>query len=98
MQTILRSLFDFSYFPVESDPQRSRQLQSKLPKRPKHTRHPQRPRASGQEDRHPFALYGSGERDADISGRKTHNVGPAASTKQVCYFFTGSLRGLYGVF
>ncbi|XP_029987091.1 centriole, cilia and spindle-associated protein [Sphaeramia orbicularis] len=33
--------------------------------------------------RHPFALYGSGEKDADISNRKTHNVGPAASTTEI---------------
>ncbi|MEQ2172222.1 hypothetical protein GOODEAATRI_018865 [Goodea atripinnis] len=32
---------------------------------------------------HPFALYGSGEKDADIAGRKTHNVGPAASTAEI---------------
>lgn len=32
---------------------------------------------------HPFALYGSGERDADAAGRKTHNVRPAASTRHI---------------
>ncbi|XP_021163472.2 centriole, cilia and spindle-associated protein isoform X2 [Fundulus heteroclitus] len=36
-----------------------------------------------KESRHPFALYGSGEKDADIAGRKTHNVGPAASTAEI---------------
>lgn len=33
--------------------------------------------------RHPFALYASGEKDSDIASRKTHNVGPAASTKEI---------------
>ncbi|XP_074522159.1 centriole, cilia and spindle-associated protein [Halichoeres trimaculatus] len=36
-----------------------------------------------KESRHPFALYGSGEKDADMAGRKTHNVGPAASTNEI---------------
>ncbi|KAM4744389.1 centriole, cilia and spindle-associated protein isoform 1-T2 [Anableps anableps] len=36
-----------------------------------------------KERRHPFALYGSGEKDADIADRKTHNVGPAASTAEI---------------
>ncbi|CAJ1048891.1 centriole%2C cilia and spindle-associated protein [Xyrichtys novacula] len=37
----------------------------------------------GKESRHPFALYGSGEKDADMASRKTHNVGPAASTNEI---------------
>ncbi|KAG8001466.1 Centriole [Nibea albiflora] len=36
-----------------------------------------------EDSKHPFALYGSGEKDADIAGRKTHNVGPAASTNEI---------------
>ncbi|XP_043992038.1 centriole, cilia and spindle-associated protein isoform X3 [Gambusia affinis] len=38
-----------------------------------------------KEKRHPFALYGSGEKDADVADRKTHNVGPAASTAEVIF-------------
>ncbi|XP_068168918.1 centriole, cilia and spindle-associated protein isoform X2 [Antennarius striatus] len=41
------------------------------------------PRKNGKDSRHPFALYGSGEKDADIAERKTHNVGPAASTNEI---------------
>ncbi|XP_039987351.1 centriole, cilia and spindle-associated protein [Xiphias gladius] len=41
------------------------------------------PMEDSMESRHPFALYGSGEKDADIAGRKTHNVGPAASTNEI---------------
>ncbi|XP_022049249.1 centriole, cilia and spindle-associated protein isoform X2 [Acanthochromis polyacanthus] len=41
------------------------------------------PRDDSKESRHPFALYGSGEKDADMASRKTHNVGPAASTKEI---------------
>ncbi|XP_028256840.1 centriole, cilia and spindle-associated protein isoform X2 [Parambassis ranga] len=41
------------------------------------------PKEDAKESRHPFALYGSGEKDADIAGRKTHNVGPAASTNKI---------------
>ncbi|XP_017274157.1 centriole, cilia and spindle-associated protein isoform X2 [Kryptolebias marmoratus] len=43
----------------------------------------QPPRDELKESRHPFALYGSGEKDADIASRKTHNVGPAASTTEI---------------
>lgn len=35
--------------------------------------------------RHPFALYGSGEKDASVAGRKTYNVCPAASTREVSF-------------
>lgn len=41
------------------------------------------PREGSKDGRHPFALYGSGEKDADMAGRKTHNVGPAASTREI---------------
>lgn len=43
----------------------------------------QQSREDSQDGRHPFALYGSGEKDADTAGRKTHNVCPAASTHEV---------------
>ncbi|KAK7913370.1 hypothetical protein WMY93_013581 [Mugilogobius chulae] len=33
--------------------------------------------------RHPFVLYASGEKDSDIARRKTHNVRPVASTKEI---------------
>ncbi|XP_051507882.1 centriole, cilia and spindle-associated protein-like [Myxocyprinus asiaticus] len=36
-----------------------------------------------KENRHPFALYGSGERHTDMASKKTHNVGPAASTSEI---------------
>ncbi|KAL6487034.1 hypothetical protein MHYP_G00036600 [Metynnis hypsauchen] len=36
-----------------------------------------------KESRHPFAMYGSGERQAEVASKKTHNVGPAASTKEI---------------
>ncbi|KAG7279150.1 hypothetical protein CRUP_022345 [Coryphaenoides rupestris] len=42
---------------------------------PKH-----KPRQDHMEGRHPFALYGRGERAADMAAKRTHNVGPAAST------------------
>lgn len=41
------------------------------------------PRDDREESRHPFALYGSGEKDADMASRKTHNVGPVASTTEI---------------
>uniref|UniRef100_A0A3P9GZV3 Centriole, cilia and spindle-associated protein b n=1 Tax=Oryzias latipes TaxID=8090 RepID=A0A3P9GZV3_ORYLA len=44
---------------------------------------PRQPRKDAKESRHPFALYGSGERSADMAGRRTHNVGPAASTTEI---------------
>ncbi|XP_018522215.1 centriole, cilia and spindle-associated protein isoform X2 [Lates calcarifer] len=75
----------------ERDTGRHRQQQSKPSKSSKQTWRSQRvrpapsrqPREDSKERRHPFALYGSGERDADIAGRKTHNVGPAASTNEI---------------
>lgn len=36
-----------------------------------------------KENRHPFALYGSGEKQTDMASRKTHNVGPVASTSEI---------------
>ncbi|KAK2852526.1 hypothetical protein Q7C36_007727 [Tachysurus vachellii] len=38
---------------------------------------------SDKDSRHPFAMYGSGERQADMASKRTHNVGPAASTKEI---------------
>lgn len=66
-------------------------IQSKPSKQSKPIRHPhqakpvlaQQSREDSQERRHPFALYGSGEKDADTAGRKTHNVCPMASTHEV---------------
>ncbi|TNN56298.1 Centriole, cilia and spindle-associated protein [Liparis tanakae] len=43
----------------------------------------EQPRDDGKDRRHPFALYGSGEKEADMASRKTHNVGPAASTTEI---------------
>ncbi|XP_034385221.1 centriole, cilia and spindle-associated protein [Cyclopterus lumpus] len=43
----------------------------------------QQPRDDSKDRRHPFALYGSGEKEADMASRKTHNVGPAASTTEI---------------
>nr|XP_019954221.1 PREDICTED: centriole, cilia and spindle-associated protein isoform X1 [Paralichthys olivaceus] len=65
--------------------------QSKLPKSSKQTwlSHRIRPAPSRQPkeeskgSRHSFALYGSGEKHADIGARKTHNVGPTASTNEI---------------
>ncbi|KAM9860733.1 centriole, cilia and spindle-associated protein [Aulostomus maculatus] len=75
----------------ETDPGGPGPQQSKLSKLTKQTRcHqrvkpvvPQLPREENKEGRHPFALYGSGEKDADIASRKTHNVGPVASTNEI---------------
>ncbi|XP_056616644.1 centriole, cilia and spindle-associated protein [Triplophysa dalaica] len=36
-----------------------------------------------KENRHPFALYGGGEKQTDMASRKTHNVGPEASTAEI---------------
>ncbi|XP_077419311.1 centriole, cilia and spindle-associated protein [Vanacampus margaritifer] len=40
-------------------------------------------RPPDEDSKHPFAMYASGEKDADIAGRKTHNVRPAASTNEI---------------
>lgn len=42
-----------------------------------------------KENRHPFALYGSGERQTDMASKKTHNVGPATSTAEVSVLHEG---------
>ncbi|XP_067448233.1 centriole, cilia and spindle-associated protein [Thunnus thynnus] len=75
----------------ERDPGGPRPQQNKPPKMSKRTWRSQRvrpapapqPREDSKDSKHPFALYGSGEKDADIAGRKTHNVGPSASTNQI---------------
>lgn len=67
--------------PQQSKPSKS----SKQPWRSQRVRPApaRQPKEDGKDGRHPFALYGSGEKDADIAGRKTHNVGPAASTNEI---------------
>ncbi|XP_067277081.1 centriole, cilia and spindle-associated protein [Pseudorasbora parva] len=52
----------------------------------KHTRSKVKPHVTkdtDKENRHPFALYGSGEKQTDMASRKTHNVGPATSTAEI---------------
>uniref|UniRef100_A0A8C2ZRX6 Centriole, cilia and spindle-associated protein b n=1 Tax=Cyclopterus lumpus TaxID=8103 RepID=A0A8C2ZRX6_CYCLU len=71
--------------------ERSRPQQSKAAKSSKQIWRSQRvrpaptqqPRDDSKDRRHPFALYGSGEKEADMASRKTHNVGPAASTTEI---------------
>ncbi|XP_034435079.1 centriole, cilia and spindle-associated protein [Hippoglossus hippoglossus] len=41
------------------------------------------PKEESKGSRHSFALYASGEKHADIGARKTHNVGPTASTTEI---------------
>ncbi|XP_041789502.1 centriole, cilia and spindle-associated protein [Chelmon rostratus] len=67
--------------PQQSKPSKS----SKQPLRSQRVRPApaRQPKEDSKDSRHPFALYGSGEKDADIAGRKTHNVGPAASTNEI---------------
>ncbi|XP_077376070.1 centriole, cilia and spindle-associated protein isoform X2 [Festucalex cinctus] len=36
-----------------------------------------------EDSKHPFALYASGEKDADTAGKKTYNVLPVASTNEI---------------
>lgn len=75
----------------ENDKRKPRSQQKKPSKSTKQTWRSQRvkpsplwqPREDSKGSRHAFALYGSGEKDADIAGRKTHNVGPAASTNEI---------------
>ncbi|XP_035484009.2 centriole, cilia and spindle-associated protein [Scophthalmus maximus] len=75
----------------ERDSGQHRSQQSKPSKPSKQTWHSQRvrpaparqPKEDSKESKHSFALYGSGEKAADIGARKTHNVGPAASTNQI---------------
>lgn len=62
-------------------------ISSKHPSHPRHhvrTAPPQQNRGDSKKSRHSFALYASGQLNTDISDRKTHNVGPAMSTNQVC--------------
>uniref|UniRef100_A0A3Q4M9S0 Centriole, cilia and spindle-associated protein b n=1 Tax=Neolamprologus brichardi TaxID=32507 RepID=A0A3Q4M9S0_NEOBR len=84
---LARLLFLF----IERDSEGPRPQQSKPSKSLRQPRRSQRvrpapsrlPREDSKESRHPFALYGSGEKDADTAGRKTHNVGPVASTNEI---------------
>lgn len=42
-----------------------------------------KPKETDKKNRHPFALYGGGDKPAEMARKKTHNVGPAASTKEI---------------
>ncbi|XP_027030772.1 centriole, cilia and spindle-associated protein [Tachysurus fulvidraco] len=70
-------------------------VQSNTKSKPRHPYKPTRTKAkhltkdSDKDSRHPFAMYGSGERQADMASKRTHNVGPSASTKEI---FESALR------
>lgn len=70
---------------VKNKPLPSQQPKPKLPRRPPRVRpaHLRKPTEVNKENRHPFALYGSGERQADMAARRTHNVGPVLSTNEI---------------
>ncbi|TSK22661.1 Centriole, cilia and spindle-associated protein [Bagarius yarrelli] len=65
-------------------------VQSRTKSKPKHSYKSTRTKAkhhitkdTEKETRHPFAMYGSGERQADMAQKRTHNVRPATSTKEI---------------
>ncbi|KAM9477058.1 centriole, cilia and spindle-associated protein isoform 1-T5 [Clarias gariepinus] len=71
-------------------PEKYQHVQSKTKSKPRHSYKSTRSKDkhhitkdSEKESRHPFAMYGSGERQADMASKRTHNVGPAASTKEI---------------
>ncbi|EDL11757.1 mCG51431 [Mus musculus] len=49
----------------------------------KATRSPQRSTSKIKENKHPFALYGWGERQMDMGSQKTHNVCASASVHEI---------------
>ncbi|XP_056327237.1 centriole, cilia and spindle-associated protein [Danio aesculapii] len=70
----------------DTDTQIQNTPKSKLRSSHKYTRSkvkPQAPKDPDKENRHPFALYGAGEKQTDMALKKTHNVGPAASTAEI---------------
>ncbi|KAL7889840.1 hypothetical protein AOLI_G00020980 [Acnodon oligacanthus] len=78
--------------PVTSviQPETDTRAQSKTKSKPRHSHKPSKSKTKPQitkdtdkESRHPFAMYGSGERQSEVAYKKTHNVGPAASTKEI---------------
>ncbi|KAG7333940.1 hypothetical protein KOW79_002347 [Hemibagrus wyckioides] len=71
-------------------PEKYPHVQSNTKSKPRHLYKTTRTKAKqhitkdiDKESRHPFAMYGSGERQADMASKRTHNVGPAASTKEI---------------
>ncbi|MCJ8730445.1 hypothetical protein PDJAM_G00184750 [Pangasius djambal] len=65
-------------------------VQTNMKSKPRQSYKPTRTKAKhhitkdiDKESRHPFAMYGSGDRQADMASKRTHNVGPAASTKEI---------------
>ncbi|XP_061132099.1 centriole, cilia and spindle-associated protein [Syngnathus typhle] len=73
---------------TEKDPPAPRKQQTKPQRIPKFTcvqrvKKTAVARPPDENRRHPFALYASGEKDADTAGKKTYNVRPAASTNQI---------------
>ncbi|KAI4874634.1 hypothetical protein NFI96_031130 [Prochilodus magdalenae] len=67
---------------LKSKPRHPRKL-SKSKTKPQITKDMGTTKEPDKDSRHPFALYGSGERQAEVASKKTHNVGPAASTKEI---------------
>lgn len=67
----------------QEDPRPQLNKTSKQSHRRAERARPAQIKEDNKQSRHPFALYASGEKDSDISSRKTHNVGPAASTKEI---------------
>ncbi|XP_010887004.2 centriole, cilia and spindle-associated protein [Esox lucius] len=60
---------------------RTKAKQSRKPPRPRSQL--REPKVTSKENRHPFAMYGTGDRPVEIASKKTHNVGPAASTNEI---------------
>ncbi|XP_062850914.1 centriole, cilia and spindle-associated protein [Trichomycterus rosablanca] len=65
-------------------------VQNNTKRKTHYTQKPARPKAkhtitkdTDKGSRHPFALYGSGERQADMASKRTHNVSAGASTKEI---------------
>ncbi|KAG7462960.1 hypothetical protein MATL_G00190200 [Megalops atlanticus] len=55
----------------------------KLSRKPTRTKSKPAAATATGEERHPFALYGWAEQQADMAGKKTHNVRPVASTREI---------------
>ena len=63
-----------------SEPGRKPEAQTKAKqsrKPPRARSQLQKPKETDKENRHPFAMYGWGERQAEMASKNTHNVGPS---------------------
>ncbi|KAL0983811.1 hypothetical protein UPYG_G00133070 [Umbra pygmaea] len=72
------------FMAIESEKKTDTKTKAKQTRKPSRARiQLRKPKEPDKENRHPFAMYGGGDRPVEMASKKTHNVGPAASTNKI---------------